>query len=226
MYEFPKFLYLGAVRCRELYILRIATTYNSCKFRVFLKPPPPPPSPPPPPPSVPLPPVAIDLSSSPGPVHFETTAVPPCTFAVPRPISMSSHSSSNWKPHTDKPYRCSKCGKGLSHMFTLNRHRRTVCGKVRNSNGKWKCEHCTRTYKTEGNLARHIRYECDVPRQFHCIFCNRAFTQRCSLSRHLKKFHNQSADGVMMQRDQAFEQSGNVDSDSAYCSSESVCLSI
>ncbi|XP_019697136.1 putative transcription factor Ovo-like 1 [Harpegnathos saltator] len=130
--------------------------------------------------------------------------------------------SSSWKPQTDKPYMCSKCGKGLSHIFTLNRHRKTVCGKVRSTSGKWKCEHCARSYKTEGNLSRHTRYECGVPRQFYCVFCKRAFTQRCSLSRHLKKFHHQSSDSLVIQRE--FDCRGSVssiDSDSAYRSSES-----
>ncbi|XP_053974161.1 zinc finger protein 787-like [Hylaeus anthracinus] len=102
--------------------------------------------------------------------------------------------SSAWIPETDKPYMCSSCGKGYTHIFTLNRHRRTVCGKIRNTNGKWKCPRCTRSYVTEGNLVRHVRFECGVRRKFCCIFCNRKFTQRCSLIRHLRNFHNESFD--------------------------------
>ena len=100
--------------------------------------------------------------------------------------------SSAWLPETDKPYMCSSCGKGYTHIFTLNRHRRTVCGKIRNTSGKWKCPRCSRSYVTEGNLVRHVRFECGVRRKFCCIFCNRKFTQRCSLIRHLRNFHNES----------------------------------
>ncbi|XP_076621377.1 uncharacterized protein LOC143341885 isoform X2 [Colletes latitarsis] len=81
--------------------------------------------------------------------------------------------SSAWVPETDKPYMCSSCGKGYTHIFTLNRHRRTVCGKIRNTNGKWKCPRCTRSYVTEGNLVRHV-----------------------SLIRHLRNFHNESFDST------------------------------
>ncbi|XP_078043289.1 uncharacterized protein LOC144473357 [Augochlora pura] len=102
--------------------------------------------------------------------------------------------SAAWIPETDKPYMCSSCGKGYTHIFTLNRHRRTVCGKIRNTSGKWKCPRCTRSYVTEGNLVRHVRFECGVRRKFCCIFCNRKFTQRCSLIRHLRNFHNESFD--------------------------------
>lgn len=116
---------------------------------------------------------------------------------------------------------CSKCGNGLSHLSTLNRHRKTVCGKVRNTSGKWKCDHCSRSYKTEGNLARHTRYECGVPRQFYCVFCNRAFTQRCSLSRHLKNFHKSNFDGLVVDHQEKFDLPSNVDSDYYSPASES-----
>ncbi|KAL6264010.1 hypothetical protein P5V15_004091 [Pogonomyrmex californicus] len=91
-----------------------------------------------------------------------------------------------------KKYSCPDCGKGLSHTFTLDRHRRTVCGKVRNTNGKWKCNFCTRRYESVGSLSRHSKYECRVEPQFHCVFCDSKFTQRCSLTRHLKKKHRES----------------------------------
>ena len=106
-------------------------------------------------------------------------------------IFQQSQASSSWLPEADKPYTCSSCGKCYTHIFTLNRHRRTVCGKIRNTSGKWKCPRCSRAYATEGNLMRHIKFECGVRRRFICIICNHRFTQRCSLLRHLKSFHNQ-----------------------------------
>ncbi|XP_034185227.1 uncharacterized protein LOC117606608 isoform X3 [Osmia lignaria lignaria] len=116
---------------------------------------------------------------------------PPAIGCSPDPRLLFQGSSA-WFPETDKPYMCSSCGKGYTHIFTLNRHRRTVCGKIRNTSGKWKCPRCTRSYVTEGNLVRHVRFECGVRRKFCCIFCNRKFTQRCSLIRHLRNFHNES----------------------------------
>ena len=105
-------------------------------------------------------------------------------------------SSQQWMPETDKPFMCSNCGKGYTHVFTLNRHRRTVCGKNRNTTGKWKCARCKRSYATKGNLDRHIQYACGVKRKFRCFVCQRMFTQRCSLIRHLKNFHNDSFDNT------------------------------
>ncbi|XP_033304273.1 oocyte zinc finger protein XlCOF6-like isoform X2 [Bombus vosnesenskii] len=102
--------------------------------------------------------------------------------------------SQHWVPETDKPYICSNCGKGYTHIFTLNRHRRTVCGKRRNNGGKWKCTRCKRSYATKGNLDRHIQYACGVKRKFCCFVCHSMFTQRCSLIRHLKTFHDSNND--------------------------------
>ncbi|XP_024889515.1 transcription factor Ovo-like 2 [Temnothorax curvispinosus] len=100
-----------------------------------------------------------------------------------------SITQNSWSPPTRKGYMCPGCGKGLSHKYTLDRHLKTVCGKVRNTNGKWKCKDCNRTYESQGSLSRHYRYECHVNPQFRCVFCKRLFTQKCSLSRHLKKKH-------------------------------------
>uniref|UniRef100_V9IIF7 AML1-EVI-1 fusion protein n=1 Tax=Apis cerana TaxID=7461 RepID=V9IIF7_APICE len=98
-------------------------------------------------------------------------------------------------PDADRPYRCWNCGKLYTHKSTLKRHRETVCGKIRNTNGKWKCLRCPRSYRSEGNLERHLRYECGVARQFSCILCNRKFTQHSSLVRHIKKLHGESFGG-------------------------------
>lgn len=112
------------------------------------------------------------------------------------PILPATQDVSIWKPKTDKPYMCPVCSKGFSHVFTLLRHRNTVCGKIRNTTGEWKCRHCNRTYETKGNLTRHCKFECGVSRQFYCIFCNRKFTQRCSVKRHIENFHKKDVSEV------------------------------
>lgn len=112
--------------------------------------------------------------------------------SIPVPVSVTPVApvtqNSIWRPQTRKKYVCPDCGKGLSHRYTLGRHRKTVCGKIRNTNGKWKCR-CGRRYESPGSLSRHIKFECHGNPQFQCIFCNSKFTQQCSLSRHLKKKH-------------------------------------
>lgn len=107
--------------------------------------------------------------------------------------------SEYWTPQTDKPYFCKKCCKGFTHEFTLNRHRRTVCGKFKDNGGKYLCKRCDRRYKSEGNLVRHQKYECGVKRQFVCMFCKHPFTQRCSLIRHMKHFHNSHSEAIKKQ---------------------------
>ncbi|XP_077275778.1 uncharacterized protein LOC143904753 [Temnothorax americanus] len=98
-----------------------------------------------------------------------------------------TQNSCNRSPQTGKGYKCPCCDKDLSHKYTLVRHLKTVCGKVRYTNGKWECKGCNRTYESQGSLSRHCRYECRVNPQFRCVFCKRLFTQKCSLSRHERK---------------------------------------
>ncbi|XP_011687050.1 PREDICTED: zinc finger and SCAN domain-containing protein 10-like [Wasmannia auropunctata] len=175
---FSNFL-LGAVLCRELHI---TTTYNKSKFSEFLK-------------SPTSPATAVDLTIANSvplnpnllPLHLSMSSVPVSVtpIAPVAPVTQDSH----WRLQDSKTYVCPDCGKGLSHRYTLERHRRTVCGKIRNTKGKWKCNFCTRRYESLGSLSRHNRFECGVPPKFFCIFCPKRFTQQCSLSRHLKKIH-------------------------------------
>lgn len=84
---------------------------------------------------------------------------------------------------------CPKCSKILCNGYSLERHRKNVCGRTRNPNGKFQCERCNkRKYKTIGSLTRHQRYECGVPASFECPFCPKAFPQKSTLQRHIKKY--------------------------------------
>ncbi|RLU14949.1 hypothetical protein DMN91_012836 [Ooceraea biroi] len=152
-------------------------------------------------PSMPL--FCLPTAVVPGPITGPVPApmsVPmpgPASGLMPGSTTSMQTSSHTRKQQTDKPYTCSECGQGLSYIFTLNRHRKTTCGKVRNTNGEWKCKDCPRSYQTKGNLKRHKKYGCGVPRQFYCVFCGGTFTQRCSLYRHLKNQHEQNDDRLM-----------------------------
>lgn len=103
-------------------------------------------------------------------------------------ISVRSLISGYIKCKTDKPYMCSKCNKGFACTYSMKRHQRTVCGKIRNTNGQFKCK-CGRSYPNKGNLKRHVVNECGVERRFWCCFCLKRFTQNSSRIRHLRKFH-------------------------------------
>ncbi|KAL2714711.1 LOW QUALITY PROTEIN: Zinc finger protein Xfin [Vespula squamosa] len=77
---------------------------------------------------------------------------------------------------------------GFACTYSMKRHQRTVCGKIRNTNGQFKCK-CGRSYPNKGNLKRHVVNECGVERRFWCCFCLKRFTQNSSRIRHLRKFH-------------------------------------
>nr|XP_012225998.1 PREDICTED: zinc finger protein 236-like [Linepithema humile] len=121
---------------------------------------------------------------------MEMSAMEMSAMEMSRPMEMSSMQKF-YPPQNYKQFTCSDCRKGLSCAYALNRHKKTVCGKTRNPDGKWKCETCNRSYDSKGSLSRHLRNECNVPSKFGCIFCHRRFTQYSSLRRHEKKFHTE-----------------------------------
>lgn len=82
---------------------------------------------------------------------------------------------------------CPNCDKKLCNEYALKRHRDTVCGKVRNPNGKFKCDKCTRTYKSNGSLTRHKNVHNSKPREHTCNLCGHKFTEKSSLVRHIEK---------------------------------------
>lgn len=56
----------------------------------------------------------------------------------------------------------------------------------------YKCDQCSKSYKTKTNLNRHIRYECNKERQFVCNYCSKKFTQKSSLEYHIQRKHTKT----------------------------------
>lgn len=91
---------------------------------------------------------------------------------------------------------CLDCGASFSGLYSLKRHKKTVCGKNRNPNGEYKCELCGKTYDSKGSLSRHLKSQCKFQKIkiiYVCIFCKeyKFFTQLCSLKRHIKTYHKE-----------------------------------
>lgn len=53
----------------------------------------------------------------------------------------------------------------------------------------FRCPRCSRTYKYQQTLARHVRYECGKGPQFTCPICGRQFRRNDYLDQHLFRKH-------------------------------------
>ncbi|XP_018394569.1 PREDICTED: zinc finger protein 37-like, partial [Cyphomyrmex costatus] len=144
---------------------------------------------------------AIDISAN-SSVQFNTgLSMSPASVPVDLSIDqvryrtvapvVSEMQNCNWMSQTHKTYKCPNCERLLSHRYTLKRHLITVCGKNRNTTGKYECKRCNKRYECKGSLSRHRKFECRVTPQFWCIVCKKRFTQRSSLNRHLKTKHSE-----------------------------------
>ena len=48
---------------------------------------------------------------------------------------------------------------------------------------------CGRKYKRKCHLKRHLKFECGVGRQFHCVICAKSFSRKSTLKTHLGMVH-------------------------------------
>ena len=53
----------------------------------------------------------------------------------------------------------------------------------------YKCEVCSRVYASQGNLRRHLNYECNKKPQFECPVCKNVFQHRHSAKIHYNQTH-------------------------------------
>ena len=57
---------------------------------------------------------------------------------------------------------------------------------VQKRNGRFVCQKCGRDYKRK----QHLKYECGVAPQFHCLMCSYSCKHQSSLNRHVRNIHN------------------------------------
>lgn len=53
----------------------------------------------------------------------------------------------------------------------------------------YRCHRCSRTYKYQQTLVRHLKYECGKAPQFSCMICSRHFRRNDYLDKHLFRKH-------------------------------------
>ena len=56
---------------------------------------------------------------------------------------------------------------------------------------KYECDKCARSYKWKSYLSIHKKYGCGVTPQFMCVLCNKQFSSKNSLSRHIDNLHSE-----------------------------------
>ncbi|CAL8098055.1 unnamed protein product [Orchesella dallaii] len=95
----------------------------------------------------------------------------------------------------EKPFQCQECGEPFSHPFSIKYHM-----KKAHSPEKWeknKCVFCDKTYSTNGELVRHIKYHTGE-KPFSCSICEKAFVLQYQLRSHIgahKKLYSCSTCG-------------------------------
>lgn len=67
----------------------------------------------------------------------------------------------------------------------------TTRGRGHRSDGEdgstvvWECTNgCGRRYRNKSSFRRHLKFECGVPKRFHCKICGKSFAQKENYKTH------------------------------------------
>ncbi|OXU25909.1 hypothetical protein TSAR_011814 [Trichomalopsis sarcophagae] len=62
--------------------------------------------------------------------------------------------------------------------------------RTRRRAANFSCVNCNKSYTAKRSLSRHIKHECGGQKRFHCHLCVAKYTQNTTLRRHLTQRHN------------------------------------
>lgn len=66
--------------------------------------------------------------------------------------------------------------------------------------GNYICHQCSKPYKWKKNLNKHLNYECRKPPSFMCTYCERGFTQKYAMKRHIISMHRKADNGSTLDK--------------------------
>lgn len=74
-------------------------------------------------------------------------------------------------------------GSVIPSFITTSRNR--VCQFEESATEIWECTNkCGRRYKNKSSFSRHLKFECGVPKRFHCKLCGKSFAQKENYKTH------------------------------------------
>ncbi|XP_041438727.1 zinc finger protein 391 isoform X1 [Xenopus laevis] len=113
------------------------------------------------------------------PRHQTGTEYSSLLFNVPGVDYVQNHSESRGRSR-EKPYVCSKCGKGFAHKSTLVKHQSFHMGD-------FTCSQCGKSFNWKSNLLVHERSHAGQ-KPFACSECGKCFAHKSTLVKH-QLFH-------------------------------------
>ena len=94
--------------------------------------------------------------------------------------------------HEGKVYQCEKCEKHFKKRSNLKRHVSSF-----HKGFKVKCPECGQDFAYDTGLLRHKKRKHEkvsIPNVHTCKYCDKTFSQNCTLKRHIQSAHNFKCD--------------------------------